>query len=71
MKVGQYVYVRPGVWDDRMTDDRCGLVLEVLGRYSDQVLLLFSNSQILKFHKSQVESVKENIMRYALLSASC
>ena len=60
MKLGDYVYVKPGVHDESMPADRSGLVVELLGtwgpdRRCSQVLVMFSNNAFLKFHKSQLE----------------
>ena len=56
MKTGDYIEIKPGVHDERMPPKRRdGLVLEFVGKNRDQVLVLFSNSEILKFHISQVK----------------
>ena len=62
---GDCVYVKPGVHDERMPDERHGLIVEMVGQHGwntpnklglpDQVLVLFSNNQVLKFHKSQLK----------------
>lgn len=63
MKTGDYVEILPGVYDDSMPDNRRdGLVVDLLDRDSgrfgedyDQVMVMFHNGTILKFHKSQVK----------------
>jgi len=58
MKVGDYVTILPGVHDDRIPSSRRdGLILEVVGEKRDQALVLFSNGEILKFHKSQIHNL--------------
>jgi hypothetical protein len=61
MKSGDYVEIIKGVWDANMPKDRRdGLIVEIVGEKRDQVTVMFSNSVMLKFHKSQV-SVLQNI----------
>lgn len=66
MKVGDYVEIRPGVHDSEMPDGRRdGLVIEeIYSTWSlkgfDQVLIMFSNGAILKFHASQVKVLNES-----------
>lgn len=63
MKLGDYVEILPGVHDDTMPNNRRdGLVVELLGYDKgcfgedyDQVMVMFHNGKILKFHKSQVK----------------
>jgi hypothetical protein len=58
MKVGDYVMVMPGVYDERMPKDRRdGLVVQITGELEDQVLIMFLNKSFLKFHISQVKIV--------------
>ena len=61
--------VLDGVHDDRMSENRRGLIVEMVGQHGwrttnklglpDQALVMFSNNQILKFHKSQLKIVEE------------
>jgi hypothetical protein len=55
VKVGDYVYIKQGVHDDRMPSNRrdC-LILEIVGQKKDQALVMFSNKAFLKFHVSQL-----------------
>lgn len=58
MKAGDYARIKPGVHDDRMPKGRRdGMIVEVVGPRRDQVIVMFSNSAFLKFHKSQVEMI--------------
>ncbi len=58
MRVGDYVTINEGVWDDQMPKGRRdGLVLEVLPS-PDQCMVLFSNGAMLKFHESQITVLK-------------
>ena len=58
MKEGDYVEIVAGVHDDRMPDGRRdGLIMEFAGHQKDQVFVMFSNGQFLKFHKSQVNVI--------------
>ena len=69
MKIGDYVEILPGVHDDRMPEERHGLVVEMVEQYRwntpnklglpDQVNVMFHNGNILKFHKSQVKTVSK------------
>lgn len=65
MKAGDYVEVLPGVHDANMpANRRDGLIVEVLGQYGwnrdpDQVVVMFSNGNFLKFHKSWVKVIHE------------
>jgi len=69
VKPGDCVHIRPGVHDDRMPEERHGLIVEMVGQYGwnttnklglpDQLLVLFSNNQVLKFHKSQLELMEK------------
>ena len=65
MIVGQYVYVKDGVHDERMTEERCGLIIGFAGD-GDQPWIWFPNNQILKFHDSQLETVAEYLMRHSV-----
>ena len=74
MKLGDYVYVKPGVHDESMPDDRSGLVVELLDTWGwdrgcSQVLVMFSNSAFLKFHKSQLEVLGSYHTKLALEEA--
>ena len=62
MKVGDYVEIVAGVHDDRMPENRRdGLIVEIhdTGKWKDpaQVIVMFSNGEFLKFHRSQVEVI--------------
>lgn len=67
LKLGDYVEILPGVYDDSMPDNRRdGLVVELLnhdrGRFGDdydQLNIMFHNGRILKFHKSQVKIISK------------
>ena len=56
MKVGDYVEITSGVFDDKMPSDgrRDGLIVEIVGDNKDQVIIMFHNKSFLKFHKSQI-----------------
>jgi hypothetical protein len=55
MKVGDYVEISSGVYDDQMPSDgrRDGLLVEIVGQRRDQAIVMFHNRACLKFHKSQ------------------
>ena len=55
---GDYVQVVEGVHDARMPPGRRdGLVVQILGPRSDQVVVMFHNSAFLQFHKSQLSKL--------------
>jgi len=66
MKVGDYVEVLRGEDVSGMpADRRDGLIVEVLGQYGwnrdpDQVLVMFSNGNFLRFHKSCIKVINES-----------
>jgi|MDTB01.3.fsa_nt_gb hypothetical protein len=58
MKVGDYIVIQQGVHDERIPKDRRdGLVLEIAGKKKDQMFILFSNGEILKFHITQIQNL--------------
>jgi len=60
MKAGDYIEIAAGVHDDRMPPGRRdGLIVEFTGSKKDQVFVMFSNGQFLKFHVSQINVIRE------------
>ena len=56
--VGDLVEVKPGVHDDQMPlFRRDGHVVKIVGKRSDQALIMFSNQNVLKFHFCQLEKL--------------
>ena len=51
---GDLVFIDAFVHDERITVERHGLVVETVGERRDQYIVMFSNGEFLKFHKSQL-----------------
>lgn len=58
MKIGDYVRVEEGVYDEAMDNHREGLIIEHItpkaSRIPDQFVVMFPNNTFLKFHRSQL-----------------
>ncbi len=58
-KIGDYVSIKHGVWDEAMPPNRRdGLLVQFVGDKKDQAIIMFSNSAFLKFHITQITKNK-------------
>ena len=63
MKIGDYVEIVPMVHDVRMPESRRdGLIVEIVGEWKDQAIVMFSNGVFLKFHTSQIKNLVKQKM---------
>ena len=69
MKVGDYVEILPGVYDESMPHGRRdGLIVELIGKRKDQAIIMFCNKAFLKFHTSQLKKLECKITQKELKS---
>ena len=57
VKISDLVEIVKNVHDERMPGSKVGVIVDVVGKEKDQVLVMFSNHNTLKFHITQISQI--------------
>ena len=57
VKISDLVEIVKNVHDERMPSSKVGVIVDVVGKEKDQVLVMFSNHNTLKFHVTQISQI--------------